>query len=272
MDARAKRPRVGLALGGGGARGAAHVGVLRVLEAAGIPVHCIAGTSSGAMVGAAYAAGMPVDELERIFATVRIRDLFRPTWSAEGWLDNMPLAQSFERVAGQLRMEELRIPFAAMATDAATGEPVPLRSGPVSAVLRASTAIPCVVRPVEWEGRQLIDGGVVHKVPVRLARSLGADLVIAVDLSKPYSWVRRRVRHPLGYLLRVIEIMDQRLVERELAEAEVALQPHVDCGSFAFHRSGAQVKSGEDAALAALDEIRRRLAEWNAPEPMVAAD
>lgn len=253
----AARPRIGLALGGGGARGAAHVGVLRVLEEAGIPIDCIAGTSAGAMVGAAYAAGLSVPQLERIFSTVRMRDLFRPVWSADGLLDNSPLAHSFEREVGTMVMEELRIPFAAVATDAANGEPVEMRTGPVSAVLRATTAIPCLVRPVEWEGRRLIDGGVVHKVPVRLARNLGADIVIAVDLSLPYPWQNRRVRHPLAFLMRVIEIMDQRLVTREVAEADMLLQPYVDCGSFEFHRSGLQIRSGEVAAREALEQIRQ---------------
>lgn len=259
------RPRIGLALGGGGARGAAHVGVLRVLEGAGIPIDCVAGSSSGAMVGAAYAAGMPVDEIERIFSTVRIRDLFRPVWATDGLLDNSPLGKSFERLAGPLDIEELRIPFAAVATDAATGEPVEFRTGPVSAALRCSTAIPCLVRPVEWQGRRLIDGGVTHKVPVRLARSLGADLVIAVDLSIPHPWRNRRIRSPLGFLLRVIEIMDHRLVTRELSEAEVVMQPYVDCGSFEFRRYRPQIEAGEEAALQALEQIRRRLAEPSFP-------
>lgn len=256
-----RRPRIGLALGGGGARGAAHVGVLRVLEAAGIPIDCIAGTSSGAMVGAAYAAGLPVDEIERIFSYVRMRDLFRPVWSVSGWLDNSPLAASFERLVGRLEMEHLRIPFATVATDAATGEAVDLREGSLSAALRATTAIPCLVRPVEWAGRRMIDGGVLHKVPVRLARSLGAELVIAVDLSLPCPWAKRKVHHPLSFLMRVLEMMDQRLVAEELAEADVVLQPYVDCGSFDFRRYREQVLSGEEAAQEGLGRILQRLAE-----------
>lgn len=262
---RTSRPRIGLALGGGGARGAAHVGVLRVLERAGIPIDCIAGSSCGAVVGAGYAAGVPVDELERIFSTVRTRDLFRPVWATDGLLDNSPLGRTFERLAGPLAIEDLRIPFAAVATDAANGEPVEFRTGPVSAALRCSSAIPCLVRPVEWQGRRLIDGGVTHKVPVRLARSLGADLVIAVDLSIPHPWRNRRIRSPLGFLLRVIEIMDHRLVTRELSEAEVVLQPWVDCGSFEFRRYRPQIEAGEDAAQQALEQIRRRLAEPSLP-------
>ncbi len=259
-----RRPRIGLALGGGGARGAAHVGVLRVLEEAGVQVDCISGTSVGAMVGAAYAAGLSVDEIERIFSYVRIRDLFRPVWAKDGLLDNGPLARSVERLIGSLEFSQLRLPFAAVATDAQTGEGVVLNSGRLSDALRASTAIPCLVRPVEREGRHLIDGGVVHKVPVRLARAMGADLVIAVDLSVPYAWLGR-ARNPVSVLMRVIEIMDQRLVRQELSEADLVLQPEVDCGSFQFRRYRAQVESGERAARQALPKLREQLVEALSP-------
>lgn len=260
MREQSRRPRVGLALGGGGARGAAHIGVLRVLEAASIPIDCIAGTSVGAIVGAAYAAGIPVDEMDRLFSYVRLRDIFRPVWAKDGLMDNTPLAQHFERTVGRLDMKDLRIPFAAMATDAATGEAISLSAGPVPMVLRASAAIPCLTRPVEWEGRRLIDGGVAHKVPVRLTRSLGADIVIAVDLSNPSPWGGKRFRNPISYLMRVIEIMDQRLVANELAEAEVVIQPRAECGSLDFRHAKPLVRNGEDAALQALDAIRQRLA------------
>lgn len=258
------RPRIGLALGGGGARGAAHVGVLRCLSAAGIPIDCIAGTSAGAMVGAAYAAGLTPDQIEAIFASIRLWDLFRPAWSRDGWLDNAPMAASFERLVGPLRVSDLRIPFAAMATDADTGEPVTLRSGPVGPILRASTAMPCIVRPVTLDGRRLLDGGVLHKVPVQLARELGANVVIAVDLSVPYPWRRRKPRHPLDFLMRMLEIMDERLVTSQLAGADVVIRPWAECGTFEFRRYKAQVLSGEAAAQEALPAIRARLAALEA--------
>lgn len=258
------RPRIGLALGGGGARGAAHVGVLRALEAAGIPVACVAGTSVGAMVGAAYAAGLSTDDIERVFAAVRFRDLFRPIWARDGWLDNSPLAASFERVVGRLKVEDLRIPFAATATDADTGEPVTLRSGPLGPILRASTAMPCIVRPVQLGDRRLVDGGVVHKVSVAQARALGADIVIAVDLSVPYPWRRKKPRHPLVFLMRMLEIMDQHLVAAQLNGADVVIRPWADCGIFEFHRYRAQVLSGEAAAAEAIPAIRACLDAFGA--------
>jgi len=222
------------------------------------------------MVGAAYAAGLPVDEIERLFTSVRIRDLFRPVWAKDGLLDNGPLARSVERMIGPMEMSQLRIPFAAMATDAETGEGVVLQSGRLSDALQASTAIPCLVRPVDQGGRRLIDGGVLHKVPVRLARSMGADLVIAVDLSLPLAWLGR-VRNPVAVLMQVIEMMDQRLVRQELQEADMVIQPTVDCGSFQFRRAREQVESGEAAARRALPQLQERLAAWLGPVG-VAAD
>lgn len=265
MGKRQERPRIGLALGGGGARGAAHVGVLRALEAAGIPIACIAGTSAGAMVGAAYAAGLTTEQIEQVFASVRFRDLFRPAWARDGWLDNAPLAASFERAVGRLRVEDLNLPFAATATDADTGEPVTLDRGPLGPILRASTAMPCIVRPVPLGGRRLVDGGVLHKVPVQLARELGADIVIAVDVSVPYSWRRKKPRHPLVFLMRMLEIMDERLVAAELNGADIIIRPWADCGIFEFHRYRSQILSGQAATEAAIPAIRARLAGFGAP-------
>lgn len=265
MGKRLERPRIGLALGGGGARGAAHVGVLRALEAAGIPIACIAGTSAGAMVGAAYAAGLTTEQIEQVFASVRFRDLFRPAWARDGWLDNAPLAASFERAVGRLRVEDLNLPFAATATDADTGEPVTLDRGPLGPILRASTAMPCIVRPVPLGGRRLVDGGVLHKVPVQLARELGADIVIAVDVSVPYSWRRKKPRHPLVFLMRMLEIMDERLVAAELNGADIIIRPWADCGIFEFHRYRSQILSGQAAAEAAIPAIRACLAAFGAP-------
>jgi len=250
------------------------VGVLRALEAAGIPIACIAGTSSGAMVGAAYAAGLSTEQIERVFAAVRFRDLFRPVWARDGWLDNSPLAAAFEREVGRIGVEDLRIPFAATATDADTGEPVTLRSGPLGPILRASTAMPCIVRPVHLGGRRLVDGGVVHKVPVQLVRELGADIVIAVDVSMPYAWRRKKPRHPLVFLMRMLEFMDERLVAAELGGADVVIRPWADCGIFEFHRYRAQIMSGEAAATKALSAIRAcldRFGEAATPASSAAA-
>lgn len=176
--------RVGLALGSGGARGAAHVGVLKVLEREGIKVSAIAGTSIGAMVGGAYAAGIPLSRIEEEWLTTSRRKLLRsflPTFPRTGLSSGAGLRRYLREILGDVRIEELPIPFAAVATDLDTGEAVVLRSGPLVEAIRASTAIPGVFQPVRWEGRLLVDGGMVEPLPVRVCRELGADIVIAVD-------------------------------------------------------------------------------------------
>ncbi len=176
--------RVGLALGSGGARGAAHVGVLKVLEREGIKVSAIAGSSIGAMVGGAYASGLPLSRIEEEWLTTSRAKLLRsflPTFPRTGLSSGAGLRRYLREILGDARIEELPIPFAAVATDLDTGEAVVLRAGPLVEAIRASTAIPGVFQPVRWEGRLLVDGGMVEPLPVRVCRDLGADIVIAVD-------------------------------------------------------------------------------------------
>ncbi|MGQ9699845.1 MAG: patatin-like phospholipase family protein [Candidatus Bipolaricaulaceae bacterium] len=176
--------RVGLALGSGGARGAAHVGVLKVLEREGIKISAIVGSSIGALVGGAYAAGIPVSRMEEEWlATTRAKLLqsFLPTFPRTGLSSGAGLRRYLREILGDVRMEELSIPFAAVATDLDTGEPVVLRSGFLVEAIRASTAIPGVFQPVRREGRLLVDGGMVEPLPVRICRELGAEVVVAVD-------------------------------------------------------------------------------------------
>lgn len=176
--------RVGLALGSGGARGAAHVGVLKVLEREGIKVSAIVGSSIGAMVGGAYAAGLPLPRIEEEWLSTNRAKLLRsllPTFPRAGLSSGAGLRGYLREILGDMRIEELPIPFAAVATDLDTGEAVVLRSGPLVDAIRASTAIPGVFQPVRWEGRLLVDGGMTEPLPVRICRELGADVVIAVD-------------------------------------------------------------------------------------------
>lgn len=262
-------PRIGLALGSGGARGAAHVGVLRALEAAGIEIACIAGSSVGALVGGAYAAGFPLDEIERIFSYVRWRDLLRWAWPGDGLFDNSPLASSFERVVGSFAMADLKIPFAAVACDMATCEPVTITTGRLADAVRASTAIPFLVRPVTRDGRRLIDGGVLQKVPVRAARALGADLVIAVDLTSPCSQTAP-ARNPVQALMQVIDIMAHRLAVQELEEADVLLQPRATCSGFDFRSYPGLVREGQAVTERVLAAIRRLAEASTLPSQMPA--
>ena len=178
-------PTLGLALSGGAARGIAHVGVLRALQENQIPINYVAGTSAGSLVGGAFASGMSIDEIEALGRGLRWRDIGRVTMSRLGVQSNDRLEQFVRDRLPVSRFEELPTPFAAVATDLKTGAAVIMRdTGDVAFAIRASCAIPGWYVPVtDSDGRQLVDGGLVAVVPASVARSLGADLVIAVDVN-----------------------------------------------------------------------------------------
>src|SRR5262245_28862765 len=250
-EAAAPRPKIGLALSGGGARGAAHVGVLRVLEEQHIPVDYIAGTSMGAVIGGLYAAGVSVDVLEHMLSEVdwtdqsndRIRredrsfrrkrddDLYLvraapgisdkgevrfPTGLVQGQKFDL-LLRSFTTAVGQVHdFDQLRIPFRAVAADIVTGEEVALGEGDLATAIRASMAIPAVLSPVEIDGRLLVDGGVAANLPIDVVRKMGADVVIAVDVTTALSSREQ--------LTSVLAIADQltTLLTRRNSEAQIA--------------------------------------------------
>lgn len=190
-------PRIGLALGSGSARGWSHIGVIRALEAAGVRPDIVCGTSIGALVGAAYAAG-ELDRLERWARELGVGDVFGflDLSLGSGILKGDRLMEFFRRYLTDRPIEELDLPFAAVATSLRTGAEVWLRSGSTFDAVRASIALPGLFAPVGWEGSLLVDGGLANPVPVSVARAMGADLVIAVDLGSDV--LGRRFRAPAG--------------------------------------------------------------------------
>lgn len=183
MAARQNKPRIGLALGSGSARGWAHIGVIRELEKAGVRPDIVCGTSIGALVGAAYAAG-EIDRLESWVLGLGVGDVvgFMDIGLSGGVLRGDRLMEFFRRNLADRSIEQLGLPFAAVATSLRRGAEVWLRSGPMLDAVRASIALPGLFEPVRWEGSLLVDGGLVNPVPVSLARAMGADIVVAVDL------------------------------------------------------------------------------------------
>ncbi len=198
--------RVGLALGGGAARGLAHIGVLAVLEEAGIPIDFIAGTSMGSLVGSAYCAGIEVAQLMEIAAGTGWFDISRPTWPRHGLLSFAKLDQWIENTVGDLDIRDLSIPFAAVAADLETGERIILQDGSLAAAIRASCSVPGLVEPIEINGRLLCDGGVVDNLPDYAARLLGADYVIGVDVFVP---AYRDYLGPMGVTMAALEMLIQ---------------------------------------------------------------
>jgi NTE family protein len=255
-------PRIGLALSGGAARGIAHVGVLRALVENGIPIDCIAGTSAGALVGGTMAAGLPLSEIEAISKSLRWRDLGRMTMSRVGVQSNQRLEQYLRDRLPVTRFEELPIPFAAVATELHSGQAVIMRDvGDVPFAIRASCAIPGWYIPVvDEQGRQLVDGGLVANVPSAVTRSLGADLVIAVDVNAEGATF-------LGPSLSIISVLLQSmlLVQRtasiyQLEAADLVIKPRV--GHIRWDEIGRAeelMAAGYDATVTSMPEIKMRI-------------
>lgn len=178
--------KIGLALGSGGARGSAHTGVLKVLEAEGIPISVVAGSSIGSLIGAALAVGISTEQVEEEWLATGARRVFRsflPTFPRAGLSSGNELKKYLTQLLGDVHIEDLNIPYAAVACDIDTGESVVLTEGSLVDAVRASTAIPGIFHPVRLGNRLLVDGGLVEPVPIHVCRELGADFVIAVDIT-----------------------------------------------------------------------------------------
>ncbi|HIC95211.1 TPA: NTE family protein rssA [Candidatus Bipolaricaulota bacterium] len=206
------RPVVGLVLSSGGPRGAAHVGVLKVLEEHGIPIDIVVGTSIGAMVGGAYAAGVPLSRIEEEWLKtdlLKVAKSFLPTFPLHGWSSGSNISRMLQGVVGEVRIEDLPLKFAAIATDIETGKEVIIREGPLAEAMRASSSVPGLFVPVELDGRLLVDGGLVNPLPVDVARRLGAEVVIAVDVGY---YPRRNARSGPGRRLpkRALKFLGER--------------------------------------------------------------
>ena len=252
-----QRPRLGLALGGGFARGAAHIGVLKVLEEEGIELDFIAGTSVGSVVGASYCSGVSARELQEISSMMRFRDFARWTLSRYGLCNNDRMESLLARIVKVKTFEELRIPLAVSATDFVTGEPVTFCTGPLIEPVRASCAYPGMFLPVNMNGRLLVDGMLGHAVPTTPLRQMGAEKVIGVYLSA--HWVRLEgPRHLFDVIGQCFSIAQARMSSAWKADADLVLEPDVDGFAYdAFERTNELIVSGENAIRAALPTIRK---------------
>ena len=253
-----KPPKIGLALGGGFARGLAHVGVLKVLEEEKIPIDFIAGTSVGSVIGAAYASGISAKELEEIAALVRFKDFSRWTFSRFGLFSNDKMAVFLRKILRCKTFAELRIPLAIAATDIVTGEPAVFTSGDLADPVRASCAYPGMFQPVKIGNRLLVDGLLAHAVPAMPLRDMGAERVISVYLAA--HWVKPGgPRHVFDVIGQCFSIAQARMCGPWQAASDIVLQPEI--GEFAyddFVRAPELIRVGEAATRAVLPQIR----EW----------
>jgi NTE family protein len=252
-------PSIGLALSGGAARGLAHIGVLRAFEENKIPINYIAGTSAGSIVGGAFAAGMPVDEIEALGRGLRWRDIGRVTMSRLGVQTNDRLEEFIRERLPISRFEELPIPFAAVATDLNSGSPVIMRDeGDLAFAIRASCAIPGWYLPVtDEQGRLLVDGGLVAVIPATIARSLGADIVIAVDVN--FDGAKFFLSSPqsvIGVVLQSMMVVQKTASQHQRASADFVVMPHV--GHIRWDEIGRAdelIKAGYEAGSESAPEI-----------------
>jgi NTE family protein len=252
-------PAIGIALGGGFARGIAHVGVLKVLEQEGIPVRVVAGTSVGALIGAAYCSGVTVDELHEMAHNVRFTTFARWTLSRCGFASNDRMISFLTRFLKVKTFEELRIPLGVTATDFNTGEGVVFHSGSIIDPVRASCAYPGMFLPVQMRGRYLVDGMLSHPVPTRPLREMGAERVLAVHLKG--TWANGGPpRHLFDVIGQSFAIAQDAMSTVWRQAADLVIEP--DVAGFAyddFKRADDLVRVGEVAMKSALPEVRKWL-------------
>lgn len=252
-------PRIGLALGGGAARGFAHIGVIQVLEGAGIQVDLVAGTSAGSLVAALYAAGRNGAGLAKQALAMDESAITDWAFPGRGLIRGEALARYVREATGHRTIEQLPLPLGIVATDLDSGAPVLFQRGDVGAAVRASSAVPAIFQPVKIGNREYVDGGLVSPVPVRFARQMGAELVIAVDISSAPDG--NPTGDPFKLLLQTFAIMGRSINQFELKDADLVIRPKlVGVSSADFTARQRAIDAGREAALAGLPALRARLA------------
>lgn len=262
-----RTPRVGLALGSGGPKGLAHIGVLKVLEEARVPIHCIAGSSIGAIVGALYCADTHTAHITRLAETTNwkeLRALMDPHFGTGGLLKGDKLVSFLEKSLAVQDFAQLRIPLAVVATNMQTGEPVTFRTGRVAEALRASASMPVVFRPLRTlDGAEYGDGGLSLPVPVQIARAMGADIVIAVDLDAHIKNNTQPLKDVFDIAQRTISFLSFHLAQEQMRYADIQVVPDVSAvGWNAFLTTEGTtrvIQLGESAMRAQLPNLTQRL-------------
>ncbi len=265
-------PKIALALGGGAARGFAHVGVIKALEAQGIVPDIIVGTSAGSVVAALYAGGANGFELQKLALSMEDGSVSDWVLPDRGFIRGEALQNFVNKALVNRPMNALPRKLAVVATELQTGEMTVLRSGDVGLAVRASSSVPGVFQPVRIGGREFVDGGLVSPVPAKVARDMGADLVIAVDISsKPKN---AKVSSMIDVLLQTFTIMSTTVAQYQLGQADVVIRPDVgSIGGTDFQSKHLAILEGEKAAAEKMEQIRAALAKIGRPvaAPLIPA-
>jgi len=265
--------KIGLALGGGAARGLAHIGVLEVLEKEGIPIDMIAGTSAGAAIGALYAQGKDTSQIKNLVADLgwkRLAPLIDLALPKTGFIEGRKIKELLRLIIGDKKFSDLKVPLACVATDIMTGEEVVIDRGSVLEGVRASISIPVIFTVVKWKGRYLVDGSLVNPVPVSVLKQMGADFIIAVNVIPDMRERVHRVskgqiegfKEPniFGVMMQSIYIATYSLVRSSLEGADIVIEPelaHIGYGD--FHRAQECILQGKRSAEESIPSIKKQL-------------
>jgi len=253
------RPLVGLALGGGMARGCAHIGVLRNLEKNKIPIDLIAGTSVGSLIGGAYAAGLTPDQIQQLALKITWNDLGRMTISRLGFYDSRRTEDFIRDNFPVTEFEKTRLPFGAVATDLQMGKMVVFTEGSLPLAIRASCAMPVFYTPVMVNGRMMVDGGLVGHIPASVARMMGADIVIAVDVNSQHLPIPQPT-HMFTVMTQAISIMGRSTVGYLYSDADIVICPQIeDVRHDDLSKALVMIAAGEEAASKVIPKIKRML-------------
>jgi NTE family protein len=266
-----RRPGLGLALGGGFARGFAHLGVLKVLEQNQVRISHIAGTSVGSVFAAAYASGAPLARILATSRTIRFRDIARWSISRLGLASNHRLADLIERVFDSRHFEDMKIPVAVVATDLVSGDPVVFRQGPLEEAIRASCAYPGLFQPVQIGTRYFVDGGLVAPVPTLAARQLGASLVVGISVGTQEG-NRDAPKSIFQVVARAVSAVQKHQQDTWERHADLVIRPDVHALAWDdFGRANEAIEAGEAAARLALPRIQQLLAASQDSESLVSS-
>lgn len=260
-----KRKKIGLALGSGGARGLAHIGVIKVLEENKIPIFCIAGSSIGALVGGLYAATGDIGKVEKLANGSNWRQILDLLWDPTikgGLISGKKIETFIRKQIGGMKFSDMKIKFSAAATNFRTGEPVILETGDVVSAVKSSLSVPIIFNPTEVGGKILVDGGLSEPVPVGAAKEMGADLVIAVNLDNYHFSDKKKI----GFFEAAdnsLRILRQHLAEEKVKEADILIEPKVSAPSLVgwrqFVKSGEIIAEGERAAREIMPKIKKMI-------------
>jgi len=263
-----KRIKIGLALGSGGAKGLAHIGVIKVLEENNIPIDFIAGSSMGALIGGFYAAKKDIKQLEQIALAVNwkfILGLVDPSFPKGGLLEGRKIKHFIENYLDEMTFKDLKIPFAVVATDLKKGERVIIKEGDLSLAIRASISFPLVFKPVKWKNQLLIDGGLSSPVPVEIVKRMGADLILAVNLDASYFFENEKKNAKLGFY-KIIEdslnLLRYHLAFLECQNADLVIKPQLGSTHWIkFLNSKKIIESGEKATIQILPSLQELISK-----------